>query len=152
MTKLLKLFGENPTQKGFELSRNLGISAGGISIVLLVTILQFDKYDLELVIVAISLSVSLPFWVIYFGALEFFIYLGPEYFKYFPRVKDRISQMLQIAGLGLVVAIGALFWHISFWVGIVYIFSILIAINKVAIYSREFSSLLYDQAGNGNDA
>ncbi len=133
------LFAKNLTQRGFELSRNLGIGAGGISVVLLVAILQFDEFTITLKIAAIGLSISLPFWIIYFGSIEYFLYLGEKYYCHYLATKKHINHMAHIAGIGLAVSVGALLWHVTIWAGIIYIISVIVALIKIVLFTRSFA-------------
>ncbi len=143
LDKLSDLFGESNTQEGFLLSRNLGIGASGVSVVLLVAILQLDNFTVELVISTIGLSVAIPMWVAYSGSMEHFIQLGPKYFSHYKVVKGYLSFMALIAGCGLTVSIGSLFWYISVWAGVVFIITVFFAFITSDLFSRRFANSIF---------
>lgn len=143
--KLTNLIVENLTSEGFVLSRNLGVGAAGISVVLLLTLLQIDEITTELVISAIGLGVAIPFWVVYFGSQEYFIYLDPKYLSHSMAVKNQLSFMLLIAGGGLTISMCSLLWYISIWAGALFIVSLFAAIITSVVFARKLAHSIFNK-------
>ena len=135
---------KNPTKEGLTLARNSGVAGGGISIVLLASILQLESVSLPLQISIAGLAASLPLWVAYFVLVETFLYLGSDYYSYYQKLARIIMILMSLAGIGLVISIGSLFWHLSAWTGSIFIISVLIALTLSGIATTQLAKAIFE--------
>lgn len=98
-----------------NLMRNLSFGAAGILIANTLLLAQIGVRDLSLEISLFSSVIALPLWVAEASIWEAYIFHGQRALPHL-RTDFTINTLMALfflAGIGVVIAIGALVWHLS---------------------------------------
>lgn len=96
------------------LMRNLSYGSAAAALVILLGLIQIGARNIFIQASTISISASLPLWLLLGGIYEFYIFLGKESYPHFRKKStlNFLGAILFFAGLGMVVSIGSIFWFI----------------------------------------
>ena len=96
------------------LMRNLSYGGAAASLVILLGLIQIGAKNIFIQASTISISASLPLWLLLGGIYEFYIFLGKESYSHFRKKStlNFLGAILFFAGLGMITSIGCILWFL----------------------------------------
>jgi hypothetical protein len=106
---------QNPTEDGLGLMRNFGIGGAAVSIAILLQLMVVGITDDALLLSVKACSVGMPMWLCFAAFYDTFISLGPQSYTHIrkPSTYYYIAIVALIASCSLIVAVGAVVFHLS---------------------------------------
>lgn len=96
------------------LMRNLSYGGAAASLVILLGLIQIGTKNNFIQVSTISISGSLPLWLLLGAIYEFYIFLGKESYPHFRKKStlNFLGVILLLAGSGMVTSIGCILWFL----------------------------------------
>lgn len=96
------------------LMRNLGYGGAAASLVILLGLIQVGAKSLFLQVSILSISASLPLWLLIGGIYELYIFLGKESYSHLRKKSTYVffGAITLAAGLSMFVSIGGIIWFL----------------------------------------
>jgi len=96
------------------LMRNLSYGGAAASLVILLGLIQIGTKNTFIQVSTISISGSLPLWLLLGAIYEFYIFLGKESYPHFRKKStlNFLGVILLLAGSGMVTSIGCILWFL----------------------------------------
>lgn len=96
------------------LMRNLSYGSAAASLVILLALIQIGAKNTFIQVSTISISASLPLWMLLGGIYEYYIFLGKESYPHFRKKStlNFVGAVLFFAGLGMITSLGCMLWFL----------------------------------------
>jgi hypothetical protein len=138
-----------PSESRISLVRNLAFGAAATALVVFSQLLQVGATTTSLEVSIVAASATMPLWIVVGSIYEMFILLGKDSYPYLrsERFRNSIGGVVFLAGLSLVIEIGAAAWYLSEIACAVFAGSLILSATVFGVYMNSLAKWWYSSAG-----